>query len=247
MHELGVLGALFPELQRLRARAQHSIYHVYTVDTHTVFALQRLCRLRSGLLDPEEAEPELTRIARALERPRALMLGLLFHDLGKGLGGDHSRRGAEMVRAYAGRSGLDPTDAADAEWLVLQHLTMSHLSQRRDLEDVQLIESFATDCATVERLEMLYLLTYADMASVSRENWNGWKAGLLRALYEKSRAALLADGQDAPEHERSLEARRDHLAAQMAPLWSGPSRTSSTGAPRESGRARPARPARPTR
>ncbi len=155
LHELGVLGALFPEIGRLRARAQHSLYHVYTVDTHTVFALQRLMRLRAGAL--LAAEPDLTRIARAQQRPLVLMLGLLFHDLGKGLGPDHSARGAELVRGYAQRIGMDPGDAADVEWLVLAHLKMSHLSQRRDLEDSALIESFARELRTVERLEMLYL------------------------------------------------------------------------------------------
>jgi UTP:GlnB (protein PII) uridylyltransferase len=125
--------------------------------------------LRAGALVDEE--PELTRIARSQERPLVLMLGLLFHDLGKGLGSDHSRRGAEMVRAYAERLELDPTDAADIEWLVLAHLKMSHISQRRDLEDPSLIESFAAEARTLERLEMLYLLTYADSASVSLENW----------------------------------------------------------------------------
>src|SRR5207244_12975420 len=152
LHELGVLGALFPEIARLRARAQHSVYHVYTVDTHTVFALTRMMRLRSGAL--ADAEPELTRVARAQQRPRALMLGLLFHDLGKGMGPDHAARGAELVRGYAQRIGLDPADARDVEWLVLAHLRMSHLSQRRDLADAALIESFARELRTVERLEM---------------------------------------------------------------------------------------------
>src|SRR5207244_5584020 len=134
-------------------------------DTHTVFALMRMMRLRSGALDEEE--PELTRVARSQQRPLVLMLGLLFHDLGKGLGPDHSARGAELVKAYAQRIGLDPSDARDIEWLVLAHLRMSHISQRRDLEDAALIESFARDVETVDRLEMLYLLTYVDMASVS--------------------------------------------------------------------------------
>src|SRR5467141_1017669 len=140
LHELGVLGALFPEIARLRARAQHSIYHVYTVDTHTVFAMAHMMRLRSGAL--AESEPMLTRVARAQQRPLVLMLGLLFHDLGKGMGPDHSTRGAELFRAYAQRIGLDPADARDVDWLVLAHLRMSHISQRRDLEDAALIESF---------------------------------------------------------------------------------------------------------
>jgi [protein-PII] uridylyltransferase len=211
LHELGVLGALFPEVARLRARAQHSIYHVYTVDTHTVFALTRMMRLRAGAL--AEEEPELTRIARAQQRPLVLMLGLLFHDLGKGLGPDHSRRGAELVRAYAERVGLDPADAQDVEWLVLAHLKMSHISQRRDLEDARLIEDFAGEVQTVERLELLYLLTYADMASVSQENWTTWKANLLRALYERTHAQLLAEG--LPAHAQSLEARRERLAERL--------------------------------
>src|SRR5437868_2200005 len=146
LHELGVLGALFPEIARLRARAQHSLYHVYTVDTHTVFALAQMMRLRSGAL--VDGEPELTRVARAQQRPLALMLGLLFHDLGKGMGPDHSARGAELVRGYAQRIGLDPADARDVEWLVLAHLRMSHLSQRRDLEDAALIEAFALEVET---------------------------------------------------------------------------------------------------
>ena len=215
LHELGVLGALFPELGRLRARAQHSLYHVYTVDTHTVFALQRLARLRSGALFEEE--PTLSRVAREQERPLALMLGLLFHDLGKGLGPDHSARGAELVRAYAQRIGLDPGDAADIEWLVLAHLKMSHLSQRRDLEDHAMIATFAREAGTVERLQMLYLLTYADMASVSLENWTQWKATLLNQLYERTHATLLAEGLSEPAHAQSIEARRERLATALAP------------------------------
>src|SRR5437764_4651590 len=210
LHGLGVVGALFPEVARLRARAQHSLYHVYTVDTHTVFALMRMMRLRSGALDEEE--PELTRVARSQQRPLVLMLGLLFHDLGKGLGPDHSARGAELVRAYAQRIGLDPADACDIEWLVAAHLRMSHISQRRDLEDAALIESFAREVETVDRLEMLYLLTYVDMASVSTENWTQWKGHLLRTLYEKTHATLLAEGLGVPEHAWSVEARRERLA-----------------------------------
>jgi [protein-PII] uridylyltransferase len=215
LHELGVIGALFPEVERLRARAQHSLYHVYTVDTHTVFALYRMIRLRAGALGEEE--PELTRVARALQRPLVLMLGLLFHDLGKGLGPDHSARGAELVRAYAERIGLDPVDARDVEWLVLAHLRMSMISQRRDLEDDALIESFAREVGTAERLEMLYLLTYVDMASVSPENWTRWKGNLLRTLFEKTHATLLAEGRG-PVHAHSLEERRERLSRQIAPL-----------------------------
>src|SRR6266851_1455699 len=126
-----------------------------------------MMRLRAGAL--AEDEPELTRVARAQQRP-----------------------------------------------LALTHLKMSHLSQRRDLEDARLIESFAHEMGSVERLEMLYLLTYADMASVSAENWTRWKANLLRTLYEKTRAQL--HGENLSAHAWSVEARRDRLAARVAPL-----------------------------
>jgi [protein-PII] uridylyltransferase len=188
------------------------------VDTHTVFALHRMIRLRAGAL--AEEEPDLTRVARAQQRPLVLMLGLLFHDLGKGLGPDHSTRGAELVRAYAQRIGLDPVDARDVEWLVLAHLRMSLISQRRDLEDASLIESVAREVETAERLEMLYLLTYVDMASVSPENWTRWKANLLRTLFEKTHASLLAEGLG-PVHAQSLDERRERLAHSVAPLAGG--------------------------
>src|SRR5207302_10260626 len=108
--------------------------------------------------------------------------------------------------------------ALDVESLALAHLRVSHLSQRRDLEDAALIESFAREVETIERLEMLYLLTYADMSCVSLENWTVWKANLLRALYEKTHATMLAEGLGAPEHAQSIEARRQRLADRLAPL-----------------------------
>src|SRR5204863_244199 len=216
LHEQGILGALFPEVARLRARAQHSLYHVYTVDTHTVFALAQMMRLRSGAL--AETEPVLTRVARAQQRPLVLMLGLLFHDHGKGMGPDHSSRGAELVRSYAQRIALDPADARDVEWLVLAHLRMSHISQRRDLEDVNLIESFAREVGTPARLEMLYLLTYADMSCVSPENWTPWKANLLGAEVNSLSSGVALDtfvvresGGGAPSQTRWEAARADLL------------------------------------
>jgi [protein-PII] uridylyltransferase len=127
-------------------------------------------------------------------------------------------------------------------WLVSEHLTMSLISQRRDLEDPELIAEFARSCGTVERLEMMYLLTYADMASVSAENWNAWKAGLLRTLYERARVALLSHDAEAPSHEKVLEARREHLAAQLAPRLQAQSDPPLPGRPRSPGAPQPGGP-----
>ncbi len=189
MHELGVLPRVLPELARITARRQFDVYHVYTVDVHSLFAVRRLFALRCGDVD----EPVLGDLMRRHERPLALYLGTLFHDIGKGSGRDHSAAGAVIAAEACVRIGVDPADAADIEWLVLRHLRMSTIAQRRDLSDPDLIHAFAAEVGTLDRLEKLYLLTYADMATVGPHTWTEWKARLLRELYEKTRQVLLRE------------------------------------------------------
>jgi [protein-PII] uridylyltransferase len=188
MHDLGVLSRVLPEFARITARRQIDVYHVYTVDVHSLFAVRRLFALRCGDVDVETLGP----LARGMARPLALYLGTLFHDIGKGSGSDHSARGAEIASAACSRLGVDPPDAADVEWLVLKHLRMSAIAQRRDLSDPHLIHAFAEEVGTVDRLEKLYLLTYADLATVGPGTWTEWKGQLLRELYVKTRDALAA-------------------------------------------------------
>jgi [protein-PII] uridylyltransferase len=190
MHQLGVLPRVLPEFARVTARRQIDVYHVYTVDVHSLFAVRRLFALRAGDVD----EPVLGELARRFARPLPLYLGTLFHDIGKGAGQDHSARGAEIAAPACVRLGIDPADAADVEWLVLKHLRMNAIAQRRDLSDPHLIHAFADECGSVERLDMLYLLTYADVATVGPRTWTEWKGRLLRELYEKARAVLVAGG-----------------------------------------------------
>ncbi|HET7754295.1 MAG TPA: [protein-PII] uridylyltransferase, partial [Anaeromyxobacteraceae bacterium] len=190
MHQLGVLPRILPEFARVTARRQIDVYHVYTVDVHSLFAVRRLFALRNGDVD----EPVLGELARRFARPLPLYLGTLFHDIGKGAGQDHSARGAEIAAPACVRLGVDPADAADVEWLVLKHLRMNAIAQRRDLSDPHLIHSFAEECGSAERLDMLYLLTYADVATVGPGTWTDWKARLLRELYEKTRAVLESEG-----------------------------------------------------
>jgi [protein-PII] uridylyltransferase len=191
MHDLGVLERVLPEFARVTARRQIDLYHVYTVDVHSLFAVRRLMALRSADLQVDG----LTALMERLERPLGLYLGTLFHDIGKGSGKDHSVRGAEIAAAACVRMGIDPADAADVEWLVLKHLRMANLAQRRDLSDPDLIHSFAEEAGTLDRLDKLYLLTYADIATVGPRTWTDWKARLLRELYEKTRALLEAGGE----------------------------------------------------
>ncbi len=199
MHREGALGALLPEFGRVTAKHQHDLYHVYTVDVHTVFAMERLGQLRSG--DLIEQEPQLSLVAREIPRPLALSLGVLFHDAGKGMGGNHSEKGADLVRAVCERLGVPARDAADAEWLVREHLLMSHVSQRRDLSDPELIADFVRQMGDRSRLDMLFVLTYVDIASVGPGTWTSWKGRLLQELYDK--AASIFDGEGLPTVEIS--------------------------------------------
>ncbi|MHB8418650.1 MAG: [protein-PII] uridylyltransferase [Myxococcales bacterium] len=188
MHELGALDAFLPELAGVRALAQHDLYHVYTVDVHLLFALRRLYALRRGDLVREQ--PELTRVCLQVSAWLPLCLGVLFHDAGKGRGGQHSQRGAELVGCVARRLGLPPHEVETAELLVREHLTLSHVAQRRDLSDPEMIRAFAATVGDAERLDLLYLLTYVDVSSVGPSTWTDWKGRLFRELWEKARAAL---------------------------------------------------------
>ena len=192
MHALGVLGALVPEFGRVTARHQFDLYHAYTVDVHSLRALRRLYALRAG--DLVEAEPERTRAIRDLPDVLPLVLGMLLHDAGKGMGGDHSVRGRELMAALGERLGLSARQREVAEFLVLHHLTLSQLAQRRDLSDPELIGDFARLCGDTEKLTCLDLLTWADISSVAPGMWTEWRARLVGELTAKARSFLSGAG-----------------------------------------------------
>jgi [protein-PII] uridylyltransferase len=212
MHQLGVLPRLVPEFARVTARRQIDVYHVYTVDVHSLFAVRRLYALRAG----DVKEDVLAPLMRGLERPLGLYLGTLFHDIGKGLGGDHSVRGAEIAAQACVRLGIDPADSADVEWLVLKHLRMNAIAQRRDLSDPHLIHAFAEECGSLDRLEKLYLLTYADVSTVGPRTWTDWKGRLLWELYEKTREALKDGVSRRPEPGTAEAAARARVGEALA-------------------------------
>jgi [protein-PII] uridylyltransferase len=209
MHDVGALARFLPEFARVTARRQIDVYHVYTVDVHSLFAVRRLFALRNG----DVQEEGLTELMQSLPRPLGCYLGTLYHDIGKGLGGDHSVKGAEIAATACVRLGIDPADAADIEWLVLKHLRMSTIAQRRDLSDPHLIHSFAEECGTVDRLDKLYLLTYADMATVGPRTWTDWRARLLRELYQKTREVMKGGVGSRPEPGTAEAAARTRIAA----------------------------------
>lgn len=224
MHDLGVLRRLIPEVSRMTARWQHSLYHVYTVDAHSIFVVKNLKRLRAGGFSDEQQE--MTRLMAELPRPVVLYMAAFLHDVGKGWRhGDHSERGARVARTVgerfeaAGLSAWTSEETADLVWLVKEHLTMSTMSQRRDVSDPALLDGFADDVRDTERLTMLYLLTFADMKGTSPKVWTDWKGSLLSKLYHNTKQVLRnrRDGSPLSLEEHEL-ARRRRVERELAGL-----------------------------
>ena len=213
MHETGLLGRLLPEFARLTFLVQHDYYHRYTVDEHTLTAIDALDRAAGRGDDASLAR--FGKVLAEVARPETLYLGLLLHDIGKGRGGGHVRRGARIAERVGVRLGLEPEQARDVTFLVEAHLEMSQISQRRDLTEPGLIEAFARRVGGVDRLNMLLLLTYADHCGVGPGIWNEWKGALLWDLYTRTRARLDETAGPAPVDDKPRESARDAASRQL--------------------------------
>ncbi len=184
MHRLGVLGKMLPEFGRLFCMVQHDYHHIYTVDEHCLVGVRELELLREGAY--AQSSPFITRTMRGYDRYELLFLAMLFHDLGKGYGGDHDEKGATMAAEAAARLKMNEDDIATLQFLVRNHLLMSMLAQERDINDMELVSDFVRQVGTAENLRLLYLLTFADMKAVGPTIWNGWRDHLLAELYRRS-------------------------------------------------------------
>ena len=180
MHSLGVLAALFPEFHAIDALVVRDYYHRYTVDEHSLVAIENLHALRSPQNDLER---RFTEIYQAIERPELLFLAMLFHDLGKGGPGDHVEGSVVAVKEITQRLRLDPSDTEAVIFLVANHLRMSATVARRDIFDPTVVHDFSETVKATEPLKMLTLLTYADIKSVNPEALTPWKAEMLWQLY----------------------------------------------------------------
>ncbi len=213
MQDLGLLAALMPEWEPSTGRVQHDIYHVYTVDQHALYAVGRLHALARG--DHADEYPVTSETIQEVQRPIALAVGTLLHDVGKPYGKPHSVIGADLTVKIAGRLGLAVEDISRADFLVRQHLVMGQMSQRRDLEDQEMIADFAQLCGDEENLRELYLLTFCDLASVAPDNLTSWKETLLRELYQRT-LNFLRRGPDLLGAERAeIVQRRQKRAARL--------------------------------
>jgi [protein-PII] uridylyltransferase len=166
---------------------QYDLFHVYTVDQHTLTVL----KIMDGFLrGPTPGFSMAHEVVPRLRKPFLLLLAGLFHDIAKGRGGDHSVLGADDVREFGEAHGLPSADIELLAWLVREHLLMSVTAQRQDISDPEVVTRFATRIADREHLEYLYLLTCADIAGTSPKLWNAWKDRLLADLYTATRYAL---------------------------------------------------------
>ncbi|MGB8274624.1 MAG: [protein-PII] uridylyltransferase [Alphaproteobacteria bacterium] len=181
LNEAGVLGRFIPDFGRVVAQMQHDMYHVYTVDEHTIRAIGILHRIDEGSAADEH--PISSAVIRKVHSRRVLYVATMLHDIAKGRGGDHSVLGAEVAMKLGPRLGLTEEETETAAWLVRHHLLMSYTAQRRDIHDAKTVTDFADTVQSAERLRQLLVLTVVDMRATGPAVWNGWKAALLRELY----------------------------------------------------------------
>jgi [protein-PII] uridylyltransferase len=212
MNEAGVLARFIPDFGRVVAQMQYDMYHVYTVDEHTIFAIGILHGIESGALRNEL--PLGTEVMPKIVSRRVLYVAMLLHDIAKGRGGDHSALGAKVAETLCPRLGLTPEETETVVWLVRWHLVMSDTALRRDLDDEQTVRDFVGLVQSLERLRLLLLLTTADIRAVGPDRWNAWKATLLRELYYRSEERM-SGGMLATGRERRIQAVLAELRAAL--------------------------------
>ncbi|MDQ7003612.1 MAG: [protein-PII] uridylyltransferase [Ghiorsea sp.] len=191
MKDTGVLGGFVPAFYKVVGLGQFNQYHAYTVDEHTLHAIGEARNMIHG--DRKLRLPLAQEVFHRLKRPELLYLALLFHDIAKGMAGDHSENGEVLAQEFCTSIGLIEDASNLVAWLVRMHLTMAVTSQRFDLSDPEVIQTFADKVGSLERLNCLLCLTVADIAAVGPNVWNDWKGSLLNQLYHATRHALMGE------------------------------------------------------
>ncbi|RYY03527.1 MAG: [protein-PII] uridylyltransferase [Gammaproteobacteria bacterium] len=188
MLRYGILGLYLPEFGLVTGQMQHDLFHIYTVDAHTLKVVQNICNFL--LPAAKEQFPIAAYIMKRLPKFELLIMAGLYHDIGKGRGGDHSTLGAVDAEEFCARHHISPRETRLVSWLVEKHLLMSSVSQKQDLSDPDIIRQFALTIGDQMHLDYLYCLTVADINGTNKELWNTWRASLLRQLYLEAKLAL---------------------------------------------------------
>ena len=214
MRRYGILSRYIPEFGEVVGQMQHDLFHIYTVDAHTMMVIRqmRLFRYRARA----ETFPLAHHCVKTVPKIELLYIAGLFHDVGKGRGGNHSTLGARDAVRFCRRHGLNDDDTALVEWLVENHLAMSGTAQRRDIYDPDVVFEFAELVRSERRLDYLYALTVADITATNPTLWNSWRDTLLRQLYTETRK-LLEGGLESPvDRQASIRACLESAAEKLA-------------------------------
>jgi len=207
MRRYGLLGRYIPEFGRVIGQMQHDLFHIYTVDAHTMMVIRNMRRFFYRSAD--KAFPVAAHCVRQIPKIELLYIAGLYHDIAKGRGGDHSELGAYDVRRFCGRHGISAADTDLVCWLVEKHLYMSSVAQRQDIYDPDVVHTFATEVKSERRLDYLYALTVADINATNPNLWNSYRATLLRHLYGATRRALRRGLESPLDRAATLEASRE--------------------------------------
>jgi [protein-PII] uridylyltransferase len=194
MNQTSVLGRYLWVFRRIVGQMQHDLFHVYTVDQHILMVLRNVRRF--FIVEHSHEYPFCSQLAAGWDQPWILYVAALFHDIAKGRGGDHSDLGAHEVRVFCKQHGIAKADQQLIEFLVREHLTMSHVAQKQDLSDPDVVQAFAKRVGNERYLRALYLLTVADIRGTSPKVWNAWKGKLLEDLYKTTAAVLGGQAHD---------------------------------------------------
>nr|VFK79223.1 MAG: UTP--GlnB (protein PII) uridylyltransferase, GlnD [Candidatus Kentron sp. SD] len=210
MHRYGILGTYLPVFKAIIGQMQYDLFHVYTVDEHTLFVVSNLRAFAA--IDHHEKFALCARVFGEIPKQELLYIAGLFHDIAKGRGGDHSRLGARDAMEFCLQHGFSQYDSGLVAWLVEHHLLLSTTSQRKDIHDPEVINSFAAEVGDRVHLDYLYLLTVADIRGTNPDLWNDWRHILLRDLYEATLLALRR-GLENPiqQTERIMETKEEAL------------------------------------
>jgi [protein-PII] uridylyltransferase len=188
MERYGVLGSYLPEFGRIIGQMQFDLFHIYTVDAHTLQVVRNMRRFRYR--DQAQKFPVAAHIYPRLPKVELLFIAGLYHDIAKGMGGDHSQLGIDIARRFCERHNLTAWDTNLVCWLVEQHLVMSSTAQRKDITDPEVIHEFASIVKDQVRLDYIYTLTVADINATNPTLWNSWRASLLSQLYNETKKLL---------------------------------------------------------
>lgn len=199
MAQLGVLGKYWPSFDAVTGRMQFDLFHIYTVEEHTLRVFENACEFSQNVTEGEFA----TYHDIFTQTPKALLLYLaaLFHDIAKGRDGDHSELGEGEAKSFCLQHGLTLLDADIVAWLVRNHLVMSITAQQQDIDDPYVVKAFADNVGNLIRLNYLYLLTIADMRGTNPKLWNSWRSTLLAELYRRAFEYLRQDVESATNRD----------------------------------------------